>query len=74
MEIKRKVKYQSDVDTGFSQWISRHPGGENIRECIQCGTCSGICPMSVYMDITPRRLIAMANAGFKYEVLSSFAV
>ncbi len=26
------------------------------------------------MDITPRRLIAMANAGFKYEVLSSFAV
>lgn len=74
MDIQRKVVYQGDLDPGFTDWIGKIPGGEHIHDCIQCGTCSGICPMSVYMDVTPRRLIAMANAGFKKKVLSSFTV
>jgi quinone-modifying oxidoreductase subunit QmoC len=74
MEVQRKVKYENELDHSFPQWISSVPGGENIRECIQCGTCSSICPMSIYMDNTPRRLIAMADAGFKEEVLSSFTI
>ncbi len=74
MEVRRKVKYENELDHSFPQWISDVPGGEHIRECIQCGTCSSICPMSIYMDNTPRRLIAMADAGFKEEVLSSFTI
>ncbi len=72
--INREVQYESELDHEFSRWISQIPGGEHIRECIQCGTCSGICPMSIYMDVTPRRLIAMANAGFKDDVLKSFTI
>ncbi len=30
--------------------------------------------MSIYMDVTPRRLIAMANTGFKSKVLKSFTI
>jgi len=74
LHIQREVKYQSDLSPDFAEWITSVPGGEHIKECIQCGTCSGICPMSIYMDVTPRRLMAMTNAGFKKEVLSSFTI
>ena len=43
--------------------------GSPINACIQCGTCSGTCPVANYMDQTPRRLIGMINANLKEEVL-----
>jgi quinone-modifying oxidoreductase subunit QmoC len=45
--------------------------GEPLRTCIQCGTCSGTCPVAGFMDYTPRHLIAMINQGKKDEVLES---
>jgi heterodisulfide reductase subunit C len=47
--------------------------GNPITTCIQCGTCSGTCPVASggYMDATPRRLIAMIRAGRKEQVLKS---
>ncbi|HDQ26187.1 MAG TPA: heterodisulfide reductase subunit C [bacterium] len=47
------------------------PGGGNIKECIQCGTCSGSCPVAHAMDYFPRRIIAMLRAGKIEEVLKS---
>lgn len=58
----------------FIDEICSVPGGESIRECIQCGTCSATCPNVYFMDHTPRELIAMAQAGLKKEVLSSNAM
>jgi heterodisulfide reductase subunit C len=55
----------------FIQEISSMPGGEGARLCIQCGSCSGSCPNANKMDYTPRKLIAMARAGMRDEVLSS---
>lgn len=43
--------------------------GNPINACIQCGTCSGTCPVADYMDQTPRRLIGMINADMKDDVL-----
>ena len=71
MKVKRSIKYESELDHEFADWITAIPGGEKVRQCIQCGTCSGICPVSVYMDYTPRRIIGMTRAGFKKEVLES---
>lgn len=45
--------------------------GNSLNTCIQCGTCSGTCPVAGYMDYTPRRLIAMIRADLKDEVLAS---
>jgi heterodisulfide reductase subunit C len=70
----RRVKRQPQIDFGFADDISAIPGGERLRDCIQCGTCSAVCPMSAYMDYTPRRLIAMTRAGMKDEVLGSFSI
>jgi len=67
----KKIKYESELDLGFASEISALPGGEKLLSCIQCGTCSGTCPVSPYMDFTPRRIIAMIRAGFKHEVLTS---
>ncbi|OGC00053.1 heterodisulfide reductase [candidate division KSB1 bacterium RBG_16_48_16] len=74
MHVKRVVKYEAELDRDFADWIMSVPGGEKIRDCIQCGACSGSCPLSVYMDHTPRRLINLARAGFKDEVLNSFTI
>lgn len=64
-------RYAEDVHPDFPASIMSRPGGEALRDCIQCGTCSGACPMSVYMDLTPRRVIAMTRAGLERDVLES---
>jgi len=74
IDLSRKVKYQEELDKNFLSEMESIDGGENLRNCIQCGTCSGICPMSIYMDIPPRKIIAMVKEGFKEEVLTSFTI
>ena len=58
----------------FIDEIVEIPGGEDIRLCIQCGTCTVSCPNADRMDHTPSELIAMVRAGMKTEVLSSNAM
>jgi heterodisulfide reductase subunit C len=74
MDLKRTVKFEADRDPEFARWISHTVGGEKIRHCLQCGLCSGSCPLALYMDYTPRRLMHLAREGFKQEVLSSFSI
>ena len=74
MEIQRHVKYEEDLDPGFLAEIKELSGCHEIDECIQCGTCSSSCPMSVYMDVPPRKIIAMIKNGFRDEALQSFTI
>lgn len=74
MEIKRTLKFEADRDLGFAKWMTETVGGERIRHCLQCGLCSAACPLSHYMDYTPRRLMHLAREGFKEEVLSCFTI
>ena len=71
VKVQRRIKHQEELDLTFCSDICSTPGGEQVSRCIQCGTCSSTCPMSVYMDLTPRKVIAMTRAGFKDEVLAS---
>jgi heterodisulfide reductase subunit C len=66
-----KIQFESELDPGFADEIASIPGGEKLFSCIQCGTCSGMCPLSPCMDHTPRQIIAMIRAGFKEDVMSS---
>ncbi len=47
------------------------PGGDKISQCLQCGTCTGSCPVSYAMDISPRKVIALFRAGQIEEILRS---
>ena len=55
----------------FVDEVTATPGGENIRDCIQCGICSGSCPAADRMEYPPRRIIALIRAGKRDEVLGS---
>ena len=44
---------------------------EMVRSCIQCGTCTGSCPNSFAMDLTPRKLWRMVLSGQKEEIFKS---
>ncbi|MBC8277424.1 MAG: 4Fe-4S dicluster domain-containing protein [FCB group bacterium] len=37
--------------------------GQNFNICMQCGTCSGSCPMKDTMNMTPRQLLHLASLG-----------
>jgi len=73
-EIKRTIKYEADRVKGFGREIMSVPGCEQLESCIQCGTCSGVCPLSIYMDYSPRQVMAMTRSDFKTEVLSSLTI
>lgn len=73
-ELVRTIKYEADRVPGFGEEIKSVPGCENLQSCIQCGTCSGMCPLSIYMDYTPRQIIELVRSDFKNEVLKSYTI
>jgi heterodisulfide reductase subunit C len=60
-----------DLHKTFLEDVFSIPGGEKIKQCQQCGTCSGSCPTSYLMDYTPREIIAAFRAGELDKVLKS---
>jgi len=73
-DVHRLIKYEAELDREFRATIAHMAHGEKFYTCIQCGTCSATCPVSHFMDITPRKIIAMVRAGFKEEVLRCFTI
>lgn len=73
-EIKRTIKYEADRVVGFGREVMEVPGCEQLESCIQCGTCSGVCPLSIYMDYSPRQVMALTRSDFKNEVLQSHTI
>ena len=66
-----QCRYVEDVNPAFPAEIMARPGGEDLQKCIQCGTCSAGCPLAIYMDYTPRRIIALTRSGLERDVLQS---
>lgn len=48
-----------------------HPDCSQILRCIQCGTCSGSCPLGAEMDHAPRALFALIRDGAMAAALKS---
>jgi heterodisulfide reductase subunit C len=62
----------STFDSTFVDEIAAEPGGEHIRRCFACGTCTASCPVrEVTERYNPRRIIHMALLGMREAVLSS---
>ena len=55
----------------FYDSLHRIKDGEQIRFCLQCGSCSGVCPFGYLMDYTPRQMVAALRAGIFDAVLDT---
>ncbi len=62
---------ERDLRHAFLDEVDQIPGGERLNRCIQCGTCSGSCPVTYAMDYSPRQVIAMFRAGAIEPLLRS---
>ena len=45
--------------------------GHWVKMCMQCGVCSGSCPMQNHWEHPPQEIFMMIRAGKREEVLSS---
>lgn len=61
-----------DLDPKFKFDVAAYPGGENIKLCFACGTCTAACPVAgVDEEFNPRKIIRQVLLGMRRQVLSS---
>ena len=59
-------------DPNFKHDVAAHPGGEQIKVCFSCGTCTAGCPVTeVDPRYSPRKIIRQILLGQREAVLSS---
>jgi len=70
MEIQRTVKEMyRRVDPEFKHKVLKTPGGETLRLCYQCGTCTATCPISRFTDVyRPNKIIHLAKLGIRHAI------
>jgi len=60
----------SSLDADFMRYIANTPRGRGILICIQCGRCTGSCPVARVIDEhNPRKLMEMIILGLRPEVI-----
>ena len=61
-----------NLDSRFKYDVADYPGGENIRLCYACGTCTAGCPVAeIDTEFNPRKIIRQVLLGMRKEVISS---
>ncbi len=66
---------KNDLKHKFKFEVTAMPGGEVANRCFDCGTCTGVCPVSkVEPAFDPRRIIHMIKMGLKDKLLNSEAL
>lgn len=60
------------LDPKFKEEVMAEAGGEHLLRCLSCGTCMAACLIRrVEPEYNPRRILYMAAAGLRKEVLNS---
>jgi len=56
----------------FKNDVRNTPGGENLLNCLLCGSCTACCPVNEIDDgYNPRKIMRMALLDMEEEVLKS---
>jgi len=64
MVNKYRNSFLSEVEANVEE-------GDWVKMCMQCGVCSGSCPLGAHWEHSPQKLFMMIRAGKREEVLSS---
>ncbi len=68
MAISRDSTKPSFSDIFYAN-LKKLPDGDRIQACLQCGTCSGVCPFGYLMDYPPSKMIAALRAGMFDKII-----
>jgi len=65
---------EAELRAAYWDQVATFPDGYKVKNCIQCGSCTGSCPVAYAMDITPRQIVALFRAGYLEDILRSRAI
>lgn len=68
--VEEKVIDESQLDRNFAKEIKKY-GGKDVMTCLQCGNCTGVCPISLKIDYKTRSIIKYCQFGLKSYTLST---
>jgi Fe-S oxidoreductase len=71
---QKEAAVADDVGIDFWDELSNSPDGATVLGCMQCGTCSGSCPLGTAMAFPPRRIILQARSRDVDALLASPSV
>jgi len=65
----------TQLDPQFKHDVAEQAGGENLKLCFACGTCTAGCPVSeVDPEFNPRKIIRQVLLGMRDDVLGSSVI
>jgi heterodisulfide reductase subunit C len=63
---------KTTYDPNFKYDLAAQPGGEQVKACFSCGTCTAGCPVTdVDSRYSPRKIIRLVLLGQREAVLAS---
>lgn len=67
---EEKIIKEEDIDPNFIKDIIKY-GGQDVQACLQCGNCTGVCPISLKIDYKTRNMIKLCQFGMKKHTINS---
>ena len=68
--VEDKVIDESQLEPDFPDEIKKY-GGKDVMTCLQCGNCTGVCPISLKIDYKTRNIIKCCQFGLKKYTLGT---
>jgi len=65
-----KIIDESQLEPDFAEQIRKY-GGKDVMTCLQCGNCTGVCPISLKIDYKTRNIIKCCQFGLKKYTLGT---
>jgi heterodisulfide reductase subunit C len=64
-----------NADFDFKDIVVAEEGGQHLKKCFQCSSCTLTCPVADSgLDLNPRKVIRQVLLGLRIDVLESDAI
>ena len=65
----------NNADFNFKNEVVAEEGGQHLKKCFQCSSCTLTCPVTdAGLDLNPRKVIRQVLLGLRKDVLQSKAI